>query len=115
MEDETWMVSVSTLEVAAVSLASPEYFAVMECVPVPNEDVVNAAEPFASVPAPNTVLPSRNCTVPVASEGVTVTANVTAAPEVAGFGVEVRAIEDKACTVCVTAAEVAEVSFASPA
>jgi len=45
---------------------------------------------------------------------VTVAANDTATPTVAGFGVEVSATEDEACTVWVRMAEVAAKSFASP-
>jgi ribosomal protein S5 len=88
---------------------------VIECEPWASEDVVKKAVPFASVAVPSTVVPSKNCTVPVAAEGVTTAVKVTAPPMAAGFGVEANATDEEAWTVSVTTAEVAGVSFASPA
>jgi hypothetical protein len=91
-----------------VSVASPLYDAVMECVPCVRAEVLNKAEPLASVAVPRTVAPSRNCTVPVAVAGVTAAVNVTAAPANDGFGVDASAVAvvDLGFTVCVIAAEV---------
>ncbi len=64
----------------------------MECTPCVRTDVVNEAKPFERVPVPNTVVPSRNCTVPVAVKGVTVARNDTAPPANAGLAVEVSVV-----------------------
>jgi hypothetical protein len=95
-------------EVEPALPASPLYTAVMECVPCVRAEVLKDAEPLASVDVPSTVLPSRNCTVPVAVEGVTPAINVTAPPTGEGFWVEVKAVVvvDLGFTVCVIAAEV---------
>jgi hypothetical protein len=78
----------------------------MECAPCVKDEVVNEAEPLESVPVPNTVLPSRNCTVPVAVAGLTVAMNDTDAPTSAGFCVDVSAVVvGVKFTVCVNGEE----------
>ena len=52
----------------------------------------SVATPPLSVPVPRVVAPSLNVTVPVALEGVTAAASVTAAPNVDGFGAEVMVV-----------------------
>src|SRR5260370_5662469 len=64
----------------------------MEWAPCVRAEVVNEAEPFERVLVPNTVVPSRNCTVPVALAGVMVARNDTALPRRAGFRVEVSVV-----------------------
>ena len=87
----------------------------MECEPCVNDKVLNKATPFESATVPSNVVPSRNCTLPVAVDGVTVAVKVTELPTTAGFADEITVTEDEACTVCVSMADVAEISFASPA
>ena len=67
--------------------------------------MLNEAEPFARVPVPSTVAPSRNCTVPVAVDGLTVAVKVTVAPENAGFCADVIevTVDAGALTDCVIA------------
>jgi hypothetical protein len=58
---------------------------------------------------PRVVLPSRNVTVPVAVDGVTVAVKVTEEPYVDGFAEEARVTEEVAVlTVCVSAEDVLE-------
>ena len=55
---------------------------------------------FGAPPLPSTVVPSRNCTVPVGATPatpVTVAENVTGAPAVGGFGVIVRDVVELPC------------------
>ena len=74
----------------------------------------NVAAPPLTVAVPNTVAPSRNCTVPVAKEG-TCAVNVTAWPTVDGFAEEVSVTVDITfSTSCATAAEVLALKFPSP-
>ena len=68
--------------------ASPPYTAVIEWLPCASDEVVNCAEPLARVALAITVVPSRNCTAPVADAGVTVTKNVTGPFTGDGFCVE---------------------------
>jgi hypothetical protein len=70
-----------------------------------NDEVVNEAWPLARVADPSTVVPSRNCTVPVAEAGVTVAVNVIADPTGAGFKEEESATDVFALTTCESAAE----------
>jgi hypothetical protein len=63
-----------------LSLLSPEYPAVIECVPTVNVVAVNCAAPPTTVPLPRKFPLSKNATVPVAAEGVTVAVNVTLPP-----------------------------------
>src|SRR5947209_18956068 len=62
--------SESGAEVAPAVLESPPYTAVIECGPRARVEVENVATPEATVEVPISVLPSRNCTLPVAVEGV---------------------------------------------
>jgi hypothetical protein len=58
---------------------------------------------------PRVVLPSRNVTVPVAADGVTVAVKVTEEPYVDGFAEEVRVtVEVALSTVCVNVGDVLE-------
>ena len=53
------------LVVLLVKLESPLYLALMLCVPVASDEVLNCAEPLASEAEPSVVVPSRKVTVPV--------------------------------------------------
>ena len=56
---------------------------------------------------PSGVAPSKNCTVPVGPDGLTVAVNVTACPNVDGFSDDVNVVAVVALlTVCVTAEDV---------
>jgi hypothetical protein len=77
-------------------------------------EVENVATPEVRVAVPITTAPSRNCTVPVAAEGVTVAVNVTACPTVEGFALEASAIEETVLTFWLSGAEVAPASDESP-
>jgi hypothetical protein len=68
---------------------------VIEWEPVVSDEVVKTHLPLPSgVPDPNTILPSKNVTVPVASVPETVAVNVTAVPEDDGFGDVASAVEE---------------------
>ena len=56
---------VKTDEALPAKLASPEYFAVMECEPRASEVMENCALELESVAVPSIVAPSKNATVPV--------------------------------------------------
>src|SRR5271167_1503012 len=72
------------------------------------------ATPFASVPVPRTVGPSRNVIVPVAPEG-TVAVKVTACPTIEGLSEDTIVTAGVGfATVTVVGAEVAGLLFASP-
>jgi len=73
---------------------------VTEWVPEVNVDVEKVATPEASVAVPITAPPSRNCTLPVAVEGVTVAVSVTAWPGFEGLVLEVIATDEDAFTIC---------------
>jgi hypothetical protein len=67
-------------EVLVPNVASPEYFAVIECEPALRADVVKVALPALRVPLPIEFAPSRNETVPEGVPGellLTVAVNVT--------------------------------------
>ena len=49
------------------------------------EEVVSEAVPLFSNCIPSDVLPSRNCTVPVADAGATIAVKVTGRPTAEGF------------------------------
>jgi hypothetical protein len=89
--------------------------------PTVSVDVVNVALPADKVAVPRVVAPSRNVTVPVGvpeagATAVTVAVNVTACPGDDGFSDELTVVElDARFTVCVSAADVLELKFASPA
>ena len=114
-----FIVSSSITDALAAKLASPEYLAVIECVPTAKEDVLNVACAFApSEPLPIWLVPSRKVTLPV---GVPLTALETAAvkvsccPAVTVAAEEVSAVEVAAWTVSLTAVdEVLTVKFVSP-
>ncbi len=96
-----FMVSVRAVEVLPVKFVSPEYFAVIECVPADSDEVLNVPCTFApSAPVPICVLPSKNATTPV---GVMLTAletaavNVTCWPAVTVVAEAVSAVEVAAC------------------
>jgi hypothetical protein len=95
--------------------ASPLYTAVIECAPAESAEVEKEAEPLLSVPVPRIVVPSRNCTVPVAAAGLTVAVNVTLPPEMEGLRDEATAVVVAVLlTICEIAAEVAFELFWSP-
>jgi len=73
-------------------LASPLYTAVMEWAPTARLESVSEAEPPAMVAVPREVVPSRNCTVPVAADGDTLAVNVTDCPNVDGLALEVSVV-----------------------
>ena len=84
---EGWLVTmgawftvwVSAELVLPAKFTSPEYTAVMLCMPAESDEVLNVAVVPLIVPVPSVVEPSRNVTVPVAPL-VTVAVNVTDAP-----------------------------------
>ena len=61
-------------------------------VPGDSFEVAKLAFPPLSVPDPITEEPSRNCTVPVAPDGLTVAVNVTVCRRPAGFGLELSVV-----------------------
>ena len=64
---------------------SPLYVALMEWLPADRVDVDSAAEPALRATVPNDVVPSKNCTVPVAADGDTVAVNTTGCAEADGL------------------------------
>jgi hypothetical protein len=77
---------------------------------------VNAAEPPLSVTVPNTVAPSRNCTVPVAAAGATDAVRFTFCPyTIDPLLAETAVVVGALFTVCVNATEVTPLQLASPA
>lgn len=77
---------VATAEVDGWKLESPEYAAVIECVPAERFAAVNCADPALRVTVPSEDCESRNETVPVGAAeplaGATLALNVTLVPEV---------------------------------
>ena len=55
----------NAVEVLPFQFVSPEYTAVMECVPAPVNVTVAVAEPATSGAVPTVFVPSRKVTVPV--------------------------------------------------
>jgi hypothetical protein len=105
------------VEMAAVSVASPLYAAVTECVPTERLEVVSAAAPprVRVTGLPKGVVPSRNVTVPVAEAGVTVAANVTACPAFEGLTEDVSPTAAVTLlTTCTTGVDVLEAVLTSP-
>ena len=102
-------------EVLAALFASPPYEAVTLCAPEARVAIAKVATPAAKVAVPITLLPSRNCTLPVAVFGVTVAVKVT---DCCGFEVaaEDASVTLEAClaTVCVTGADVEAALLLSP-
>jgi len=72
---------------------SPEYTAVIECVPVESDVVAKLAEPPETVAEPRELPPSRKSTVPDAADGETVAVNVTFCPNVDGFADDVTLVD----------------------
>ena len=102
-------------EVLGASFVSPMYAAVIVCVPTANEETDKDAFPPAIGAVPSAVVPSANCTVPVAVIGVTVAVKGTACPIVAGFSAEVTCTLDATwLTACVRTADVLAALVASP-
>ena len=62
--------------------------------PAERLDVEALALPPVSGALPSDVLPSKNCTVPVADDGATVAVNVTFWPDVDGLRLEVTVVVD---------------------
>ena len=95
--DSRFTVSVSAADVLPVKFVSPEYFAVIEWVPIASDDVLSVACPFApSAPVPICAAPSKNTTVPVGVPVVelkTVAVSVTDCAKGAGFGEDASAVE----------------------
>lgn len=70
-------------EVEAVKFASPEYVAVIECVPAESEDVVKVAEPERSFDAPIIEAPSLKMTdspLGICTDDVTVAVKIIYCP-----------------------------------
>lgn len=74
-------------------LASPPYFAVIECVPIVSDEVVIEPTPLESVTLPICVAPSKNVTVPVGELPVTVAVNVTDCPKLLGLSDETSDVD----------------------
>jgi hypothetical protein len=88
---------------------------VIEWLPRASAAVASAAEPAESGALPSDVAPSKNCTVPVAADGVTVAVIVTLCPTTEGFGDVVTAVDELALvTLCVRTADVLPVKLALP-
>ena len=113
-------VTVSAVEVLVAKFGSPEYFAVIELVPIGKLVVANDAVPRESGSVPSTVAPFKNSTVPVGVPapgltGVTLAVSVTLWPKagevVDGLSVVVVVA---AATVTVTAVEVLGAKLGSP-
>jgi hypothetical protein len=108
-------VTVMAFDVLLASFVSPPYCAVTVWLPSPSAVVEKLAVPFASVPLPIDVVPSRKVTVPVAAAGETVAVNVTDWPDVTEDAESVRVVVvDTAPTVMVWAVDVLAASFVSP-
>ena len=88
----TFTVCVNTADVDAALFASPLYTAVIGCVPAASAAVENDAVPPERVAVFNTVVPSKNWTVPVAAAGLTAALNVTDAPAIDGFDDDVTVV-----------------------
>src|SRR5438876_750696 len=64
----------------------------MLCVPTARVEVASVAVPPLRVRVPNDVLPSKNCTEPVAVTGETTAVKVTVCPVFDGLGLEVSVV-----------------------
>lgn len=114
-------VCVNAAEVLAMNVASPEYFAVIECDPAVRVEVAKVACAVASrAPVPSVLVPSRNVTLPVgvpADALVTAAVKVTACPVVAGFAEDVTVVVVLAVatvTLCASAGETLLPKLVSP-
>jgi hypothetical protein len=106
----------NTADVEPALFASPLYTTVIECAPRTNVEVEYEAAPLVSVTVANTAAPSRNWTVPVAVDGVTVALRVTFVPTIDGFAddVTVVLVTVFALTTWLTIADVERALAASP-
>jgi len=87
----------------------------MEWLPSASAEVDLVATPPESGEVPSEVAPSKNSTVPVAADGVTVAVIVTPSPTSDGFGVVVTAVVVLALvTECVCTADVLPVKLVFP-
>ncbi len=87
----------------------------MEWLPTASDDVPSVATPLESDELPSDVAPSKNSTVPVAVDGVTVAVIVTPWPTTDGFGDVVTAVVVFAeFTVCVCAGDVLPLKLVAP-
>jgi hypothetical protein len=66
--------------VLPLQFESPAYEPVIECDPAERDEVLNVAFPLLRPPVPRVEPPSRNVTVPVQVDGVTVAVNLTDEP-----------------------------------
>src|SRR5216684_3706850 len=112
------MVCEREADVLAVKLASPLYFAVMECEPGDRVDSESCAALLETVAAPKDVAPSRNVTVPVTAppaDGTTTAVNTSVWLKLDGFifGETVVTVTD-GFTVSMTGAEVLPANLVSP-
>jgi hypothetical protein len=83
--------------------------AVIEWLPTARLEVETDALPPLKVAVPSEVTPSKNCTVPVATEGRTAAVKVTDCPDVEGLTLEARLVVEAAwLTVSDTLPEVLE-------
>ena len=108
-------VTVTTELVEVALFVSPEYTAVMLCVPTVSVETASVATPAVSVGEPRIAAPSLNVTVPVADVGATVAVSVVELPKfsVAGTAPSVVVVA-RSPTDTVVAALVALVSLVSP-
>ena len=83
--------------------------------PTASDDVLIEAVPPLTGDVPSDVAPSKNCTVPVAPDGVTVAVSVTLVPNVDGFGALASDVLVLAwLTVCDCAVDVLPLKLAFP-
>jgi ribosomal protein S5 len=101
-------------EVDPAVFESPPYDAVMEWFPCIKAEVENVAAPEATTPVPITIPPSRNCTLPVALDGVMATVKVTVCPGLDGLSLAVSVSEEVALITSATAGDVDPKVFESP-
>src|SRR5256885_14164518 len=83
--------SETAAETAAEWLASPDVPAESECTPTPSELVTSTALPEEIGAVPSDVAPSKNSTVPVTSDGVTLAVSVSGSGGTPGSGGAPRA------------------------
>jgi hypothetical protein len=89
---------------------------VRESTPTGSVVIESCACPLLTLADPSEALPLKNCTDPVAMEGLTAAVRVIVDPKLDGFALLVRlVIVEALLTVCETAPEVLDESFASPA
>jgi hypothetical protein len=97
------------------SAPSPEYAAVIEWLPAASAVVKNTAVPPFTATVPIASAPSRNCTVPVALDGVTVAVKVALCPTFSGdAGPASVVVEFALPTVCTSAGDVLPAFVLSP-